>query len=763
MKPLSYILFSCLLLTGIIRNNAQIPNNTWRDHLPYSNVRRIAEVDQKIYCATSGGLFFYNKTDNSLQKYSKVNGLADVNISTIGFSEIAKTLIVCYENGNIDLVVNDSITNLPDIKRKIIAGEKRINDILFLNEYAYLACGFGIVVIDLNRKEIKDSYLFGPLGSQIFVNDIAFDGEFLIASTKQGIYKASLNSPNLVDYNYWDKMLSLPDNDAEYGSIVYFAGKLMTIYQNPETSRSDIIEIIDDNWSVWSPEQENYRILDLQHNYLVVTTDNFSQVFNNSFDIVHKAWTYLPQFAFFDKDQILWIADSWEGLIRSVGGNPENGIFPMGPRYPDVGELVYQDGYLWVGSGNEGNVYKNTGAYLFKDEQWVNFTKEVIPELANYSSISDIAIDPANPDHVFGGHTGLGIVEIDGNSVTIYDETNSILTPIEGFGHGYIFITGLSIDRNNDLWISSNYVENPVYVRRNDGSWENIRFAYDGFGFNTRVNEIFTTSFGQIWLLLERSGILVFRENQDGSISERFFTVINQQGDLLDRVYSVAEDADGNIWVGTLNGPVVYYSPYDIIDDEDEVVGTQILIPRNDGTNLADPLLKSEKINCIVIDGANRKWFGTEKSGAFLMSEDARQEIHRFNSENSPLFSDNVRSIAINDDNGEVFFGTDKGILSYKGQATKGGEEYQDVYVYPNPVRENYRGDITVTGLVSNVNVKITDISGNLVFETQALGGQAIWDGTNFNGERVSTGVYLIFCSNDDGTKTYVTKLLFIH
>ena len=334
---------------------------------------------------------------------------------------------------------------------------------------------------------------------------------------------------------------------------------------------------------------------------------------------------------------------------------------------------------------------------------------------------------------------------------------------MKGFGHGFIFITGLCFDRNNDLWISTNYEENPVYVRRSDGSWENIRLGYDGFGFNTRVNEIFATSYGQIWLLLERNGILVFRENPDGSISERFFTVINQQGDLLDRVYSIAEDIDGNIWVGTIAGPVVYYSPYDIIDEEDEVVGTQILIPRNDGTNLADPLLKSEKINCIVIDGANRKWFGTEKSGVFLMSEDGKQEIHKFNSENSPLFSDNVRSIAINDDNGEVFFGTDKGILSFKGQATKGGDEYQDVYVYPNPVRENYRGDITVTGLVANVNVKITDVSGNLVFETQALGGQAIWDGKNFSGERVSTGVYLVFCSNEDGTKTYVTKLLFIH
>jgi hypothetical protein len=763
MKYLTKILFVFLVLSGSYAGYAQIPNNTWRDHLPYSNVKRLTEVNQKIYCATTGGMFSYNKQDNSLQKYSKVNGLADVNISTIGYSGNLQTLVVCYENGNIDLIANDSITNLPDIKRKLITGDKIINHILFIGEYAYLACGFGIVVVDLNKKEIKDSYLFGPQGSQIYVNQIAFDSENIIACTKQGIFKASINSPNLVDYNYWEMLSAVPESEADYKSIVYFAGKLLVIYQNPVSSRSDIIELGTGSWSVWSPEQEEYRVLDIQNGHLVVLTDNFVEVFDDSFDVVCKTLKYLPQFAVYDNDENLWIADKQNGLIQYADGHLYNGIFPKGPKYIDVGELAYQDGYLWVGAGNEGNVYRYLGGYLFKDEQWSSFNRDNVPELGNYQNLSDIAIDPSNPNHIFGGHTGFGVVEIEENSVTIYDETNSVLSTIDDFGHGYIFITGLSFDRNNDLWISANYDENPVYVRRHDGTWENIELKYDGFGLNTRVNEIFATSYGHVWLLLERHGILVFRENPDGSFSEKFFSVVNQQGDLLDRVYSVAEDNDGNIWIGTIAGPIVYYSPTGIIEEEDDIIGTQILIPRNDGTGLGDPLLKNEKINCIVVDGANRKWFATEKSGVFLMSEDGKTEIHKFNSENSPLFSDNVRSVAINDDNGEVFFGTDKGILSFMGQATKGEEEYHDVYVFPNPVRENYLGDITVTGLVANVNVKITDISGNIVFETQALGGQAIWDGKNFRGERVGTGVYLVFCSNDDGTKTYVTKLLFIH
>ncbi len=752
-----------LFFLGSINLFAQIPNGSWRDHLPYSNVRSLTEVNNKIFCATTGGLFSFDKSDNSLQKYSKVNGLADVSITAINYDEKMQTLLVCYENGNIDLIKNDSIVNIPDIKRKVIVGEKIINSIFFIDDYAYLACGFGIVVLDMQKKEIKDSYLFGPMGSQIFVNDIAYDGENILASTNQGIYSAPINSPNLVDYNYWSKINNLPDPDAEYKFMVYFGGNILAIYQNPSTSRSDIIESNSIGWSVWSPEQINYRLLDIQNDNLVVVSDYNSQVFSHTFNIIYQKGTNYPQYALYDKAKNLWIADRENGLLKSVNGGLDNGIYPDGPKYPDVTELVYSNGNIWVATGAEGNRYDQRGAYLFKNEKWINYNRETIPEMQAFPNLSEIAIDPNNPDHIFGGSVGFGVIEINGTSVSIYDETNSILKTIEGFGHSYIFVTGMSFDQNNNLWVCTKYEDNPVYVRRTDGTWENIKLKYDGFGFNTRVSDIYCTKSSQIWLLLEREGIIVFRENQDKTFSERFFSAINQDGELLERVYTVTEDNDGNVWVGTSSGPIVYYNPIGIIDDTRTVIGNQILIPRNDGSSLGDYLLKNEKINCITVDGANRKWIATEKSGAFLMSSDGKKEIHKFNTETSPLFSDNVLSIAINGDNGEVFFGTDKGILSFRDQATQGSEDFKDVYVYPNPVRETYSGDITVTGLVANVNVKITDISGNLVFETTALGGQAIWDGKNFRGEKVSTGVYLVFCTNDDGTKTYVTKLLFIH
>jgi hypothetical protein len=219
---------------------------------------------------------------------------------------------------------------------------------------------------------------------------------------------------------------------------------------------------------------------------------------------------------------------------------------------------------------------------------------------------------------------------------------------------------------------------------------------------------------------------------------------------------------EGNIWVGTDKGIVVYYSPSRVFDD-DHFYGQQIIVPRNDGTGLADILLGTEKVTAIAVDGANRKWIGTAKSGIYLVSEDGLEEVHHFTEENSPLLSNNITDIAINGENGIVYIGTDRGLISYKSTAIKGRNDFRGVYVYPNPVRHDYRGEIVITGLVGNVNVKITDITGNIVFETTALGGQAIWDGRNFSGDRVRTGVYMIFCTDEDGTQTHITKLLVIN
>ncbi|MBN1159431.1 MAG: hypothetical protein JXA61_08620 [Bacteroidales bacterium] len=762
-KYLIYFLALCFTGTAI-QVEAQIPIGTWRDHLPYNKAKRLAGIGTRIFCATEdGSLYSYNRKDNSIQKYSKVNGLSDADVSTIGSSESQQTLIIGYENGNMDLMKNDSIINIPDIKRKSLVGDKAIYNILFLDQYAYLACGFGITVYDISKREIKDTYLFGDGGSQIKVYDIACDGQYLFAATNQGIYKADLHGSNLVDYNSWDRMLNVPAPDAEYRFLGFINNKLFSVYPNTVTGFDEIITIGPDTWEIWTHNfADQFSYLGEQNGYLIICSLLSTKVYDQQERFVREAVTYYAKHALYDKEHTLWYADPESGLVRLDEAGNGIVIVPDGPAYRDVGDIKVLYGNLWAAGGTESSKWAGYGAYSFIGEQWTDYNEKTIPELSGLLNISKIAIDPGDTEHVIGGSYGYGLAEFkNGMLVDIIDEEDGCLQPVPGFGHGYVLVKGLDFEPDGTLWVSLTFSDEPVYRRDPDETWSVTDLDYTGFGVDTRINGILAASGGQKWLLIERNGLLVFEEDMGNVIRERFFSVQNQAGILLDRVYCITEDKEKNIWVGTNRGPVIYVNGTDVFNGEN-ISGYQPEIPRNDGTPFVDFLLATEKINCIEVDGANQKWLATEKSGVYLVSDDGKTEIHHFHEDNSPLFSDNVQTIAVNDLTGEVFFGTDKGIVSFRGRATEGTEDFSDVYVFPNPVRENYTGDIIVTGLVRDVYVKITDISGNLVFETRALGGQAVWDGKNFRGQRVNTGVYLVFCTNEDGSMTHVTKILFI-
>lgn len=760
---LIYCLYLFMWMSGMVYG--QIPMGAWRDHLPYNQAKRLAEADNKIFCTTSGGgLFSFHVPDNNLQKYSKVIGLSDADVSIIGYTTERKILFIGYSNGNIDLVRNDSIINIPDIKLKSIVGDKTLNNLFFRGDYVYIASGFGIILCDMMKQEIKDTYQFGEGGGQIRVNDITFDGQFLYAATDQGIYKADIDNPNLVDYSAWEKLLNLPDPASSYRFLAWYDDRLFTIYRNPSSGFDNIITVNGGSWDLWQNSRDDYYdYFGAQDANLIVCGTQRTRVYGVGGQQIREVSSYYAKHALLDSRNILWYAHPDKGLIRIGENEQEEVICPDGPAFRSAGDMEVLAGKLWVGGGTEATKWSGYGAYSFMDEDWQSYNYQTVPQLEGFLNISEITIDPGDADHVIGGSNGYGIAEFrSGTLIGITDETNSILKPVTGFGHGYVMVTGTDLDTDGNLWVSTNFSDQPVYLRKSTGDWEFVELNYNNFGIETRIGDIMTTSVGQIWLLIQNDGILVFSSDRNDQVQERFFTVENQVPDLLDRVYSIAEDREGNIWVGTNKGPVVYFDPSGIFENED-VIGYQPEIPRKDGTQYVDLLLSTEKINAIAVDGANRKWFATEKSGVFLVSADGKKEIHHFTEENSPLFSNNVQTLAVNDKSGEVYFGTDKGIVSFRGEATEGGDDFGQVYVFPNPVRENYEGLITVTGLASNVNVKITDISGNLVFETTALGGQALWDGRNFRGDRIHTGVYLIFCTNDDGSKTHITKLLYIH
>jgi hypothetical protein len=279
------------------------------------------------------------------------------------------------------------------------------------------------------------------------------------------------------------------------------------------------------------------------------------------------------------------------------------------------------------------------------------------------------------------------------------------------------------------------------------------------------IGDILITKTGHKWIVLPRGyGLFVLDDNNtpDVFIDDRYkkMLVEDSENKVISLVYSIAEDLDGNVWVGTDQGPLIYYNPENVF--ENDLKASRIKIPRNDGSGLADYMLGTEIITSIAVDGSNRKWLGTYSSGAYLLSPDGTVQIINHNEKNSPLFSNSIVSLAVDNKTGDVWLGTSKGLQSVRGDATAGEGKFTNVYTFPNPVREDFTGNVTITGLMRDSQIRITDISGNLVYETVSDGGQATWDLKIYNGQRVSTGVYLVFCASSDGSQSFVTKMLVI-
>lgn len=758
-----YIIFLFSIVVNIASVNAQIGVGEWRDHLPFTYTIAVTESPTKVYAASEQGVFSYSKKNKNVEKLTKVNVLSDIGISDIEYSTENDVLLVGYSNGNIDLIFENEVFNLSDIKRKMISGSKSINHILFVNQYAYLSCGFGIVVVNIDKREIKDTYYIGNFGIQLQVNQLGLDNTFLYAATNEGVYIADITDPNLVDYSNWQLLTDIPNYASKFNSIYIKDGKLLVSQVND--SFNDVVYAYEDGvWSNFIQDYSSIRTIKSNGSSVLVVTNRNVLVYNTSFvfqdSISQTDIPYLNPYDVVSSDnQTYWIADKGKGLVKYQLGAVEE-IKPNAPYLPDAYSIDIDNNRVLVTAGgltaSGGNAYLNGAVFSFENEQWrtiINY------DAADYVSVE---IDPFNSDLFYAGSWGSGVFEYENNVLKEnYRETNSSLqTFIEG--GNYCSIKGMAFDQEHNLWLTNAGVEKPVSVKKANGDWKS--FYFNEKISNILVTDIIVTEDNNKWILLPNgNGIFVFDDNntidnENDDLTKKM-SVIDQNGKVItNNVISIAEDLEGDIWVGTDQGIVVYYYPENVFEDAG-FYAQRITLTIGDATNY---LLITETITAIAVDGANQKWIGTQNSGVYLVSEDGTEEINHFTEDNSPLLSNKINDIGINNETGEVFYATDKGLISYRGSATMGSDEFKDVYVYPNPVREDYNGDITIRGLVSDVNVKITDISGNIVYETTAKGGQAIWNGKNFSGRRVSTGVYLVFCTNDDGSKTHITKLLFI-
>jgi hypothetical protein len=453
----------------------------------------------------------------------------------------------------------------------------------------------------------------------------------------------------------------------------------------------------------------------------------------------------------------LWIADTEAGLVSLPESTGHNFYLPEGPAYNDVAFLHAADGKLLIAGGGVDNAWNNIWKPLkvsqFEENRW----SSVPPS----SLLDPMRVLPGKNNNYFVTTWGMGLLEFsDTTLLNHYNEYNSPLTSVIP-GDPYTRLCGMAFDTDENLWVIHSGVDHNFKVLRPDRTWITLPVKIDA----PSIGDLIITRNGIKWVVLPRGhGLFILDDNKTPDVftddSYRKMIVRDTDDKVLSNIYSVTEDLDGNVWVGTDQGPAIYYNP-DRAARED-IRAVRIKIPRNDGTGLADYMLGTELITSIAVDGANRKWVGTFNSGVYLLSADGTNTIARFNTDNSPLPSNTIVSVASDLSTGLIWLGTSNGVIAYRSDAPVGEAVLSSVYSYPNPVRPEYQGPVTIAGLVRDTNVRITDISGNLVFETTSTGSEANWDLMNYKGERVSSGVYLVFCASPDVTGSAITKILVV-
>ncbi len=770
MKALS----AAVLLLFFTPLRSQVANSLgiWVDHLPYEQAVDIAEANNLTYVACRQGLFVFDVVEKTLNRVSKVNGLSDVGLSALAWSETYQTLLIGYENGNLDLYRNGEVQNYPDLRLSSnYSGLKRINHIQVRGAQAFISTDFGILNFNIPQALVRETFIIGPQGDVLKVHQTTSSPDSLYAATDAGLYRAALNEP-LFFFQNWslDPTMARPIN-----LLSYFDGQLFVNVSRPPNGDSLLFRG-NGSWQFFSPnEVANNLDLRVSKGRLIVCNSFSARAYDEQFQLV-KNWngttvndsTFRPVGAAMGTNpENFYIADANNGLWHVFQIFPFREV-PNGPLSENNFRLNAQGNRLYVAPGAYNDVgtplFNNDGFYRLDEFEWQNY-----PSLSfgDFRDVVDIVEHPEIPGRLYVSIYGNGIVELEPDGpeqyrvVRIINEssTGGALPSISGNDDHRV--ADMDRDDAGNIWFSNALTDRPLGVIRPDGQVESFSLGAAGSGAN--VLEVMATSQGQVWLQVRNGGILVAQTNATGVQQSALLTASEGSGNLpSESVFAFAEDQDGEIWIGTNEGLAVLFSPENIFEPN-RSYDASIIVIDEDGDGNGERVLGAQSITDIEVDGSNKKWFATANSGVFYTSENAREQLLRFERNNSPLPSNSITDIAINPESGMVYFATEEGMVSFQGQATEGVQRMTDVFAYPNPVTPDYEGPILIRGLVTNAQVKITDVEGNLVFETVAEGGQAIWNGRSFSGQRVASGVYLAFITDDLGSNTEVAKILIVN
>lgn len=773
------IAFFLMLTTLSLTAWADDGSGNWHIYAAYHDATRTVEVGGLIYVLSDGNLYSYDLEDTSVTTYDKTDALSDFDIYDIAASPETKELVIVYKNGNIDLLdTNGNTYNMSELKTKIISG-KTMNDILVDNGILYVSINSGIVCVNLKARAFDDYY---ELGKQVSSTAI-LDGQ-IFALTPEGLYRGYMAN-NLLDPANWE--LAAP-RLTFYNKIMNYNGELylrwvggMTYLRDTDTFPT--VSMFNDRTTneAWIADGKIYAVTTTGHLYEVSGPKEYT-IYENTEGVVHGC----------KYNGVWWCAcgdKGLQGLTLTDGGMAAqvSSVIPDGPirDYSYKLNMIGNDRLLVAGGvfNYSGEMQRRATVMKYEDGRWTTFDETPYDTYGDliYRNACDVVQDPRDPEHHFVGTAQSGIYEFQDYQLKdhfTYDNSpiTSILPTLATAGQ-YVRTTSLAFDSQSNLWFTNTECDTIVRILRADHTWTSY-YVPEIKGFPTFDHTVFDER-GWAWINSRRSGgnnvragFLIVNTNNDpgnpSGFSHKFVNQFyNQDGILYGPVLMTALcfDLDGALWLGYDKGLFMVSNPAELYTTTDrEPTFTQVKVPRDDGTNLADYLLSEVPVKCITIDGGNRKWIGTSGQGVYLISADGLETIEHFTAANSPLISDDIYDIKVNGSNGEVFIATGAGLCSFIGDATDPVSKFDKdlVMVYPNPVGPEYDGNIVVRGLMSNTNLKIVNAAGRLVHEGTSVGGSYTWNGRLSTGKRCASGVYYILGTNEDGDEGVVGKFLIV-
>lgn len=737
----------------------------WREHLPYQSAIDVTASDKKVYCATPYSLFSVDISTKEIQRFSKVSGLSETGISCINYDAVSKKLFVAYTNSNIDVLDQSSIRNIPDLLRKNISGNKTIYQIYPDNNLCYLATGLGVLVVDETKLEIKDSWFIGNSGGYVKTNGFTKNNNFFYAATDEGLKKISTTNSNPADFHNWQ-------NISGTNGLSASACKAVVAFQNKTIAlQNDSLFVENTNtWNLFFANSWPVVSINVSGNKLFVCqrqSNGASQVIvlNNDGSIAQTVQK--PNVISFPEKAIsvnndYWIADLFGGLSHWTGGNTASDVYKLNsPQDIALGEMKVYNNVLYATAGTVNSSwnyqYNRSGIFQLQNGWWTNISQYYFPQLDTLMDFITVAVDPRD-ETVWAGSYGGGLLHIKKNNQFEIFKQNSPIGATIGDPTSYR-VSGLTFDANNNLWISNFGSDHELQVLQKDGTWKSFVIPFLLYG--NGVSQIIVDDANQKWIVSPFNGLIVFNDNNtiDNTSDDKWklYQTGTGSGNLpSNNVFCIAKDKSGFIWVGTSNGVGIFQCIQDVFTS-----GCDAILPITTENGFANYLFKGQEVRYIAVDGADRKWMATA-TGAWLISAEGDKVIEHFTQDNSSLLSDDVRSIAINGKTGEVFFATANGICSYRSTATEASETKNNVLVFPNPVPPSFNGSIGIRGLPENSIVKITETNGRLVYQTRSLGGQAVWNGKDYNGRQISSGIYLVIAEDDAKQEKVVAKIVFI-